>query len=382
PGDGLDDDLNDLLAEPEAENDEETTATEAHETLDPGVPENWDLNEKFVETSVLKLNIAMMKSGARATEIDARLRAARGHSDAQTIHACLGLLKEDCQTYLAEQGKAAEQFHDRIGELGELSALGDEIEMTNLEQAAQIETTLSNLENMDFETDLEAANKRLLEEISHLRRARHKLRDSQDEAFLAIARNENRIGKVEKQLYHDSLTKLVNRIGLEATLHEWWEAGRPRSHSMSAAMLDLDQFERINEKHGSLVGDRILNRLAEFVRYQFGPGNLVARFSGQRFFVMMCDAGPRAAVKKVEFIRQGIEKATFLRDTEEIRVTAAGALTEVKPDDAVQSVFDRLDETIRQAKHAGPNQTFAHDGKTIERVESPNLGAKYAEFRI
>ena len=171
PGDGLDDDLDDLLAEPEAENDEETTAAEAHETLDPGVPENWDLNEKFVETSVLKLNIAMMKSGARATEIDTRLRAARGHSDAETIHACLGLLKEDCQTYLAEQGKAAEQFHDRIGELGELSALGDEIEMTNLEQAAQIETTLSNLDNMDFETDLEAANKRLLEEISHLRRA-------------------------------------------------------------------------------------------------------------------------------------------------------------------------------------------------------------------
>src|SRR5690606_20504717 len=106
---------------------------------------------------------------------------------------------------------------------------------------------------------------------------------------LAIARNEGRIGKIEKQLYLDPLTKLTNRIGLEATLHEWWKAGKPRSHPMSAALLDLDRFERINDEHGSLVGDRILNRLAQFLREQCGAGDLVARFAGQRFFIMMCD---------------------------------------------------------------------------------------------
>jgi diguanylate cyclase (GGDEF)-like protein len=174
----------------------------------------------------------------------------------------------------------------------------------------------------------------------------------------------------------------VNRIGLEATLHEWWEAGRPRSRPMSAAMLDLDRFERINDLHGSLVGDKILNRVAELIREQCGSGDLPARFTGQRFFVMMCDMGPRAAAKKIELIRQGIEKAVFLRDTEEIRLTACGALTEVKPDDTEHSVFERLGEAVRHAKHAGPNQMFVDDGKTLERIESPNLGAKYTEFEV
>jgi hypothetical protein len=119
---------------------------------------------------------------------------------------------------LAEQSEAAEKFRARIGELGELASLGEEIEMTNLEQSAQVETTINNLEYMDFRSDPEAANQRLLEEIKNLRTARHKLRDNQEVAFLSIARYEKRIDKIEKQLFIDPLTKLRNRIGLEEAL--------------------------------------------------------------------------------------------------------------------------------------------------------------------
>ena len=380
----LDDDPDDdLFDEPMEESEEEEVADEdASEMLDPDSPENWDLNEKFVETSVLKLNIAMMKSGARSTEIDTRLRAARGHRDRETIQKCLRELKEDCETYLAQQSKAADDFHDRIGELGELSELGDRIELTNMEQAAQIETTLSNLANMDFESDLEAAAARLLEEINNLRMARHKLRDSQDQAFMAIARYENRIDKIEKQLYNDPLTKLANRIGLEATLHEWWTSARPGSRQMSAALLDLDGFGLINEVQGSLVGDRLLYRVAQFLEKHAGKADLVGRFAGQQFLVMVLDIGPRAAIKNIEFIRQGIERITFLHDEEELRLTAAGAVTEVTSGDSEESVFERLREALAQAKQAGGNRSFMHDGRETELIESPNLGAKYTEIRI
>ena len=134
----------------------------------PEGPDSWDLDEKYVETSILKLNIAMMKSGARSTEIDTTLRAIRGNSDSATIQSCLAELTLDCETYLAEQAETSERFSERVSELGELAALGEEIEMANLEQSAQIETTVSNLRTMDFETDLEAANDRLLEEIKNL----------------------------------------------------------------------------------------------------------------------------------------------------------------------------------------------------------------------
>lgn len=351
--------------------------------LDPNAPENWSLNEKYIETSILKLNIAMIKSGNRATEIDTRLRACRGNSDRQTIHDCYLKLKEDCETYLAEQAEAAEKFSDRIGELGELSTLGDEIEMGNLEQSAQVETTLSNLEHMDFESDLEGGNQRLLAEIHNLRIARHKMRDNQEVAFLAIARYENRMETIEKQLYNDPLTNLRNRIGLEATLWDWWKQGRQRSRQISAVLFDIDDFEEVNEDHGSLTGDRILHHFAELLLSSTSKADLASRYAGQRFLVMMLDVGPRTATKTVEEIRQSLEQITFINDKrEEISLTLGAGLTEVMPEDTVEGLFERLEKTLAAAKTDGKNRTFFHDEKGPELVESPNLGMELREIEV
>ena len=261
--DDPDDDMEDTLS---VEAYEESDEDDESGQVDVDGPEMWNLNEKYIETSINKLNIAMMKSGKRSTEIDTRLRACRGATDVETVQKSLAELKEDCETYLGEQSELAEKFSERISELGELSELGDEIEMANLEQSAQVETTLSNLSNMDFESDLEEANTRLLEEIANLRTARHKLRDNQEQAFLAIARSEDRVENIESQLFNDPLTKLYNRIGLEATLWKWWKEKRNQTRQINVALFDIDGMGLINEKHGSLVGDRILYQAAQFIR--------------------------------------------------------------------------------------------------------------------
>lgn len=352
------------------------------ELLVPPSPEAWDMNEKFVETSVLKLNIAMMKSGARATEIDTRLRQAWGHLDAGIIQRCVDELITDCEIYLAEQREAAQQLRDRIGELGELASLGEEIEMANMQQAAQIETTLSNLRHLDLQSDLQGAATHLLSEIHRLRVARHKLRDSQEIAFLTIARYENRLEKIERQLFNDALTRLRNRVGLEVTLHQWWRQGRPRNRSLCGALWDLDGFGRINEQHGSRAGDRILVHTAELIQKALGQADLPARYAGQRFFAMLADTGPRAATKTVEFIRQSLARVTFRHAGQEIRVTACGALAEVQPEEMPEELFARLEETLRVAKQAGPNRAFFHNGRQPEPIEAPNLGAEYREIDL
>jgi diguanylate cyclase (GGDEF)-like protein len=352
------------------------------ELMNPTVPELWDLNEKYVETSVLRLNIAMIKSGIRVSEIDSRLRACRGHSDEETVKTCLRLLREDCISYLAEQSEAAAKFRARIGELGELSALGEEIEIGNFEQSAQVETTLNNLEYMDFTSDPEAANQRLLEEIKNLDAARHRLHDKQQAAFLAIARCENRIDKIEKQLFTDPLTTLRNRIGLEAELNEWWKQKRHKSRPMSAVLFDLDKFSAVNERYGPLLAERILYQVGQILKSAAGEADLVGRFAGQQFLVVILDAAPRAALKSIELLRQTIEKTTFLHEEEKIKVTVSDAITEVKPDDEYMAVLDCLERTMETVKEAGPNQSFLHDGQDAKLVESPSFGAKENEIVI
>ena len=383
--------LDDLLDdEPEEELDiepfDEAYDDDVAKLLGPDQTDNWSLDEKYIETSILKLNIAMMKSGVRATEIDTRLRAARGRSDLETIRSSVAQLKEDCETYLTEQAEASEKFVNRIGELGELSSLGEDVELTNLEQAAQIETTVSNLDHMDFESDPESAAERLLEELKNLRAARHKLRDNQEAAFLTIARYENRIEAIEPQLFNDPLTGLRNRIGLEVTLMEWWKQDRHKSRQFSAAMLDVDGFGLLNELHGSAVGDRILQHLGRLMENSVNTADVVARFAGQRFFILQVDLGPRTAMKNIEIIRQQLEKTTFVHDGERIRLTIGGGITEVVADDSDVTVLERLEKTVRAAKKDGPNRLFAFDLSTLdpepELVESPSFGAKESEIKL
>jgi len=373
-----------LLNEHHAESEDELNEgeDESHDHLGPAGPENWDLDERFVEVSIMKLNVVMMKTGTRAAEIDARLRAIQGDPDADTIRQCLAELLEDCQTYLNEQHDAAERFHDRIGGLGEMKTLGHEIETANLEQAARIETTISNLRSLDCQSDPEAARLRLLEEIGNLRVARHKLRDDQEKAFLVIARSEDRMGEIEHQLQSDPLTRLHNRIGLEATLWQWWQDGCHESRQMSAALLDLDRFRRVNERYGPLAGDRILRELGQVIQSTAGEEDVVGRFAGQQFLVMIGDCDRSAATNRAELVRQSIERITFLYGDEEIRVTASGGFTEVTPGDTHDTLFARLDQALRQAKQVGPNRAFLHDGEKTELLESPDLGAEYLEISI
>jgi diguanylate cyclase len=350
------------------------------ELLQPDQPEYWDLNEKYVETSILKLNVAMIKSGLRTQEIDMRLRAVAGRTDRETIRRCLEELKEDCQTYLEQQREAAQRFTARISELGELRSLGEEIELANLEQSAQLETTLSNLEHMDFESDLEAANRRLLAEIHNLRVARHWLRDMQEAAFLAVARYEGRLESIERRLWHDPLTRLRSRIGLEVALAEWWKQSRHQTRQITGILLDLDSFGKVNEKYGSLVGDRVLVHVAELIKSSASPADLVGRFTGESFLVMMPDVGPRAAMKHAELLRQKLEKMVFRTGEETFRLTATGAVVEVRPEDTDEQVIHRLQETLREAKRAGRNHIFFHNGRQPEPVEAPNLGAQETEI--
>ena len=195
----------------------------------PPAGETWQLNEKYPETLILKLNIALMKRGARGSEIDTRLREGNQVPDAATVRACIDELKAEGEIYLSEQGEMALKLRERIEEFGEFKGLAEEIEASNLEEAAQVETTLSNLGHMDLSTDPEAARLRVLTEIGRLRVTRHKLRDRQEMAFLRISRHHNRLNEIAKPLLYDPLTELRSRIGLETQLWEWWQEGRHQS---------------------------------------------------------------------------------------------------------------------------------------------------------
>ncbi len=254
--------------------------------------------------------------------------------------------------------------------------------LANLQQAAQIETTLSNLGHMDFASNYPAAAARLFEEIHHLQVARHQLRDRQEAVFVAIARREGRLDNIDPRLQTDPLTRLPNRVGLEAAVRAWWPAEPSKARTVSAALLDLDGFGHINGAYGPLTGDRVLHHVGRLVEQSTAAGHVAARFAGQRFALVLPDAGPRAATKCVEKLRQSIERITFLCGEEPVRVTASCGVAQAKPGEDLDALWERLDKAVAIAKEEGGNRSRLDNGKEIEPIESPNLGAPYAEIAV
>lgn len=328
-----------------------------------------DLDPQHVETWVLKWSRAMVRSGLRIAEIESRLRASRGCGDSKIISKALADLEQDCVRSLDEQREVADGFRDRIAELGDLSALAEEIEINQLEMAAQLETTLGNLRQIEVGPDLEAAHQCLLDQIRNLRVVQHRMRDDHEAAFLAIASHHNRLDRLDRRFCVDALTRLPNRIGLETSLRAWWQEGRRHPRPSAAALFDLDRLGALDDQHGSLAADQLLCQLARLLETVVGETSLVARFAGQQFAVVMADSGHRDAAKTTETIRRAIAQATFLHGQEPVRLTASAGIAELAPHQTVEAVLPSLKQALAQAKRAGRNQSWRHNGREPEPVD-------------
>ena len=380
-------DLNDLLDD---EADEISDLTPMQEIFDDDLAsvlmeqgtEAWLVNEKHVETSLLKLNVVMMKSGRFASELDWRIRSTMGMGSLTPgdVKHFLEELRDDCRSYLDSQATITEQMQNRLDEFGELKSLAEEVDYANMEQSAQIETTLSNLDHLDLTGNPEDAAQRLIKELASLRIARHRLRDMQERTFIQIVFYENRVDTIPQQLYHDEIFSIRSRIGLEVAIHEWWKQKRHETRQITFALLDFVKFGEANEEHGIAVCDRIIKHFGRELENHFDSMDLVGIYSGNCFMVATLNAGPKKTITEIERVRQRCEKTIyrFNGGNESMRLQLTCAITEALSTQSQKDVLAALEKTMKAAKKAGRNHTYhfvpSPLDKPPEKVDAPNLG--------
>lgn len=344
--------------------------------------ESWLMSEKHVETSILKLNVVMMKSGRFSAELDSRLRGMLGAVSESFAKKSLNELRDDCKNYLEAQAEVTEKIQKRLTEFGELAYLAEEIELANMEQSAQIETTMSNLDHLDL-SNPEMAAQKLIKELSKLRTARHRLRDQQERAFLTVARYEHRMETINNQLFLDEGTGLRGRIGIEATLYDWWKQKRHQSRQICCALVDFVDFSRINDEYGITVGDKVIKYFGGCLEKNFTVHDLTGIYGGNCFFIATVNMGLRKTLTEVEKVRQQLERTQFILKggEQQFILNATCSLTEVLPSQLDTEVLKILEKVLQTAKSSGGNQTFFWDGSSLnpeaEKVSSPDFGTEY-----
>jgi diguanylate cyclase (GGDEF)-like protein len=166
----------------------------------------------------------------------------------------------------------------------------------------------------------------------------------------------------------DGLTGLLNRRTLDEELNRCLADYRRRGRPSALLMVDVDHFKRFNDQHGHVVGDVVLKHVADVLLAHSRETDIVARFGGEEFAVVLLGATVTAVRKRAEQARAAIGQTLVEVEGKQLRVTASAGLAETSEQDTVVSFLARADAALYAAKHGGRDCGFANDGQQTSRL--------------
>ncbi|MFJ2385899.1 sensor domain-containing diguanylate cyclase [Pseudomonas koreensis] len=163
--------------------------------------------------------------------------------------------------------------------------------------------------------------------------------------------------KIQAQATLDSLTELPNRRGFDLlaaqALHEAQREPKP----LTALLLDLDHFKTLNDTYGHLAGDQVLIGFARDLQSCLRHSDIVCRWGGEEFIVLLKDTDGDTGQKIAEKIRQHVEQQEYAYDGQRLSLTVSIGATTLQADDTLHTLLSRADHAMYRAKQTGRNRT-------------------------
>jgi diguanylate cyclase (GGDEF)-like protein len=160
----------------------------------------------------------------------------------------------------------------------------------------------------------------------------------------------------------DPLTDTFNRrTFLELGAKELARSKRTRQ-PMSLVMLDLDHFKKINDKYGHLAGDDVLRRFVDITQVCLRKEDLLVRYGGEEFCVLLPDETSQGALTMAERIRYAVEHAAFRYGRTLLPITVSAGVAELDhdADESLAELLSRADEALYAAKNTGRNRVVGY----------------------
>jgi diguanylate cyclase len=271
------------------------------------------------------------------------------------VSACL----DTCRTFLAATGagelERRQSAADLVGVIrGAMSTVQNDAG-AGAEHAAQAAQRFDAVLRLDNLADLRA---RLAAEIAAFKQANYERQQAfaqqLSESQARVVELEAGIIRNEREATMDALTGLINRGAFDRTVTGL--AAMPGAQ-FSLAMIDVDHLKQVNDAHGHLAGDRVLTGLAQTLKAAVRSEDLVARYGGDEFAVLMRDSALRRSESCLwNAISAFASSRLTADDGRAIVFTVSGGIAELSQGDTVHAVLVRANAALADAKRDGRNR--------------------------
>jgi diguanylate cyclase len=273
----------------------------------------------------------------------ARQQQATVRGQRQAARDALKLMIQQMLQELDGLGTQTDRFHDALGRHAE---------------AVQGADTLESL--ADVVRDM-VAESRAVQQVVNTTRLR--MRDEHakaNELQARVAALEEELRQMSDVATTDALTQVANRRGLTMAFDtELARIARATgvAPTLSLALIDIDNFKKLNDTLGHAAGDEALRKLAAAVRERLRPGDHFARFGGEEFVVVLPATAAAEAQEVITRLQRGLTASLFMHGDKEVFVTFSGGVTAWRPGETLEAALERADIGLYEAKRTGKNRT-------------------------
>jgi diguanylate cyclase len=253
-------------------------------------------------------------------------------------------VKNMMMTFIDRLGSVAAStgdFHEKIGGFSEKISRADNIGDLNLVLADVLrETRLVQTEALKSRDRMIAA--------------RQEVQDA-EQKILGL---EEALRHMSELVREDQLTGSLNRRGLDDVFERETARSDRRGTPLCLAMLDLDDFKRLNDTYGHQAGDAALKHLVRIVKDTLRSMDVIARFGGEEFLILLPETTAEAAAQTMTRLQRELTKHFFMHENDKLLITFSAGVALRIPNEEQAALVARADQAMYQAKKAGKNRVM------------------------
>jgi diguanylate cyclase len=208
-----------------------------------------------------------------------------------------------------------------------------------------VEGLLSDTRGMS--TDILSARQELVDTRQRVRDQDHKIQEMEVELV-----------RISELVRTDPLTAALNRRGFEEVYAVELARAERTATPLCVALIDLDDFKRLNDKSGHQAGDDALVHLVAVIKEMTRPTDAVGRYGGEEFVILYPDTELAEAALTTTRIQRSLTKRFFLHNNEKLFISFSAGVAAVHHDLGLTEALDRADKAVYEAKASGKNRVI------------------------